>query len=568
MFRRKRFEWRLRTQRLPLGERALILATVPIVPGQDDPSESAERALRLEAEGADLVALCGEPFFANAPRVAEGEELRRVVPVLKRLQGHLRVPLVVDTYKAALAEKAAEYGAEAICDPTGLTFDLELGKTVNRLDLGLILCHLRSTPENWEKLGPMMDPVGTVVRDLDAGLNRARRAGVLKERLMVDPSLGWGKRREQNFEILSQVGALAALESPFLVTLAASHYVKATQLPALSEEQQRLAVASALTAAVLAGVHLVRVDDVAAIKLVLEIAESVFRGGAFALEAAEDERAAAKAAEGARPVRSRGKADRPAEAPRAERRPPAPEESEQRRPVRPQIERRPPPEPREESPNEQRPRAEYPPRDRERPPYRPYSRGPREDRPSQGEGERPRREYPPRDRGSDRPYSRGPREDRPSQGEGERPRREYPPRDRGSDRPYSRGPREDRPSQGEGERPRHEYPPRDRGSDRPYSRGPREDRPSQGEGERPRREYPPRDRTDGPPRSDRGPRPGGKPGGGKFGPKPGGKFGPKPGGKFGPKPGGKFGGKSGGAPRKSGKPGGRPPRGPRENPEG
>src|SRR5882762_7400812 len=113
----------------------------------------------------------------GSSRIAASVELQRLVPVLKRLRGQLRVPISVDTYKPEVAERAIELGAEIINDPSGLTFDPQLTKTVMNHGVGVILNHMRGTPDSWAKLGPLPDVMGTVVKDLAATVHRARLAG-------------------------------------------------------------------------------------------------------------------------------------------------------------------------------------------------------------------------------------------------------------------------------------------------------------------------------------------------------------------------------------------------------
>ena len=98
--------------------------------------------------------------------------------MLKRLKDRLSIPISVDTYKAEVAERALELGAEIINDPSGLTFEPQLARTVSNHDAGLMLNHMRGTPETWAKLGPMPDPIGTIARDLEATISRARHVGV------------------------------------------------------------------------------------------------------------------------------------------------------------------------------------------------------------------------------------------------------------------------------------------------------------------------------------------------------------------------------------------------------
>ncbi len=167
-----------------------------------DPDRAFARAVELEEQGADIVDIGAESTKPGSARISAAEEMRRLIPVLKRLKDTLGVPISVDTYKAEVAERALELGAEIINDPSGLTFEPQLARAVSNHNGGLILNHMRGRPETWAKLGPMPDPIGTIARDLEATISRARRVGIDKTRIVVDPGLGFGKRKEQNAVIL------------------------------------------------------------------------------------------------------------------------------------------------------------------------------------------------------------------------------------------------------------------------------------------------------------------------------------------------------------------------------
>ena len=125
--------------------------------------------------------------------------MRRLSPVLKRLKDRLTIPISIDTYKAEVAERAIELGAEIINDPSGLTFEPQLARTVANHDAGLVINHMRGRPETWAKLGPLPDPMATIARDLDAAVSRARHQGIDKARIVLDPGIGIRQTRRSEF---------------------------------------------------------------------------------------------------------------------------------------------------------------------------------------------------------------------------------------------------------------------------------------------------------------------------------------------------------------------------------
>jgi len=262
-----------------LGERTLVMGVLNVTPDSfsdggkyQDPDRAFARAIQIEEQGVDIIDLGAESTRPGAMPVSAAEELRRLVPVLKRLRGRLAIPVSVDTYKAEVAERALEHGAEIINDPSGLTLDPQLAKTVVLQDAGLILNHMRGRPETWAKLPPLPDLMGFIIRDLEATINRARSAGVDRSRIVLDPGIGFGKRKEQNSEILARLPELARLELPIMVGPSHKSF-----LAQETENETRFATAAAVTAAILGGAHIVRVHDVPEMRAAVQIADEVLR---------------------------------------------------------------------------------------------------------------------------------------------------------------------------------------------------------------------------------------------------------------------------------------------------
>jgi dihydropteroate synthase len=276
---RKRFEWKLRDRTLALGERTLLMGVLNVTPDSfsdggkyADPDRAFARAVEMEEEGADIIDIGAESTRPGASRISEAEELRRLVPVLKRLRNQLTVPISVDTYKSGVAAKALEMGALILNDPSALTFDPEMARKAGQNNAGLVLNHMRGTPDTWAKLPPLKDVMRTIAAELDASVHRALRAGVERKQIVIDPGLGFGKRKEQNAEILAQLASLARLELPVLVGASRKHFLSRD-----TAEQTEFATAAAVTAAVLNGAHIVRVHDVKAMRAATDVADEIAR---------------------------------------------------------------------------------------------------------------------------------------------------------------------------------------------------------------------------------------------------------------------------------------------------
>jgi dihydropteroate synthase len=277
---RKRFQWKLKHREILLGDRTLLMGILNVTPDSfsdgghyANPDAAFARAVQLEEEGADIIDIGAESTRPGSQRISEAEELRRLIPVLKRLRNKLGVPISVDTYKSGVAEKALEHGAEIINDPTGLLLDVQISKVVTKYDAGLVINHMRGTPETWAKLPPMKNLMRSIVIDLEAAVHRSRQAGVQKHQVVIDPGLGFGKRREQNAEIIANLRALETFDLPVLIGPSRKSFLKK------EGSDIELATAAAVTASILNGGHIVRVHSVKAMKAVAEIADTIRQAG-------------------------------------------------------------------------------------------------------------------------------------------------------------------------------------------------------------------------------------------------------------------------------------------------
>lgn len=274
----KRYRWRLKQREIVLGERTLVMGVLNVTPDSfsdgglySDPDRAFARALQLEDEGADIIDIGAESTRPASERISEAEELRRLIPVLKRLRNQLRIPISVDTYKSGVADKALEHGAEIINDPSGILFDLQLPKIVTKYDAGVIINHMRGRPETWAKLAPMKDLMRSISIDLEASIHRCVTQGrVQKQQIVIDPGLGFGKRREQNSEIIAQLNLLKRFDLPIAIGPSRKSFLKKEQ-----DGDTEFATASAVAACVINGAHIVRVHNVKAMRIVVDVADSI-----------------------------------------------------------------------------------------------------------------------------------------------------------------------------------------------------------------------------------------------------------------------------------------------------
>jgi dihydropteroate synthase len=266
------FRWSIRSRSLVLGNRTLIMGVLNVTP--DSFSDGGEfltiekavaRAMAIEAAGADILDVGGESTRPGARAISAEIETERVIPVIRALRGKIKIPISIDTRRAVVAESALESGAEIVNDVSALSFDERMADVVARSKAGVILTHIRGSPDSMQKEPFARDVIADVRAGLRRALTRAKRTGINRAKIVVDPGIGFGKSFAQNFEILTHLGEIAKLGFPLLVGPSRKGFIGAAissaKRPAPPSERV-WGTAAAVTAAILFGAHIVRVHDV------------------------------------------------------------------------------------------------------------------------------------------------------------------------------------------------------------------------------------------------------------------------------------------------------------------
>ncbi len=297
------FDWNIGSRTLLLGKRTLILGVVNVTPDSFsdgglhlDPDRALEHAAKLIADGADMIDVGGESTRpgakVNPPAgaaqandkldkqpVTEKEELDRVIPVIKGLkQKHPKIPISIDTYKAAVARAAVEAGAEIVNDVSGFRWDPQMIKTLAALKCGAVLMHMRGRPDEWKKLPQVSDVVMLVKRELREWVDFAVTKGIKRERLVLDPGFGFGKNFQENYPLLKRFEVFHELRYPMLAGVSRKSFIGralAKNGEDLPVDQRLLGTVVTETALILKGVHIIRTHDVAASADAVKIADIV-----------------------------------------------------------------------------------------------------------------------------------------------------------------------------------------------------------------------------------------------------------------------------------------------------
>jgi len=270
---------------LSLGARPLVMGILNVTPDsfadashRVDLERAVAAAVQMEADGADLIDVGGESTRPGADPVPADEELRRALPVLNALRGRLRVPLSIDTYKSEVARAALAAGAALVNDVSGLDRDPALARVVADAGAAIILMHSRGRPKTMYAEASYTDIVADVTAELQDSIRRAAEHGVARDRMIVDPGVGFAKRAAHSYGVLARLPELAAaLDRPMLVGPSRKSFMRDAvgDRPAAERDW---GTAAAVTAAVLAGAHIVRVHAVREMAQVVRVAEEIRRG--------------------------------------------------------------------------------------------------------------------------------------------------------------------------------------------------------------------------------------------------------------------------------------------------
>lgn len=301
---RARYSWNLGRRTLDLGDRTLVMGVVNVTPdsfsdgGQFASRDAAiEHALRLLSEGADIIDLGGEstrPGVSVArggqePNVSADQEIERVLPVIEGVLRAMPDTLIsIDTYKAKTARAAVAAGARIVNDVSGFRWDPEMARTIAGLDCGVVLMHSRGTPTEWRDLPSMHNPVEIVRDELLSSVAHAEGVGMRRDRLVLDPGFGFGKRFDENYPLLAHFTEFTKLGFPVLAGPSRKSFVGRTigrrwsEIRRAAQEDASVVrrlygTIAAVVACVMQGAHIVRVHDVAAAVEALAVADAILR---------------------------------------------------------------------------------------------------------------------------------------------------------------------------------------------------------------------------------------------------------------------------------------------------
>lgn len=264
-------------------DRPLLMGIVNVTPDSFSdggrflaPDAAIDHALQLEAEGADILDIGGESTRPGSDAVGLDEECRRVLPVIQALAKRSRARLSIDTRKAEVMRRAALEGAHLINDVAALGHDPKAMETVAATGLPVVLMHARGEPRTMQESPVYADVVLDIYDWLEARVEACERAGIDRNRLIVDPGIGFGKTLAHNLSLLGSLGIFHGLGCPVLLGASRKSFIgRLTGVDA--DDRLPGSIASALIGAS-QGVQMLRVHDVAATRQALAVWRGTFAG--------------------------------------------------------------------------------------------------------------------------------------------------------------------------------------------------------------------------------------------------------------------------------------------------
>ncbi len=265
------------------GQRTYLMGILNVTPDSfsdgglfNTTSAALAQAQTMVDAGADIIDIGGQSTRPGAEQITLTEELDRVLSVLQIIRPKITIPISVDTTRAEVAQAAVKAGADIVNDISGGTYDPEMLPTVAKLDVPIMLMHIRGTPQTMQQLTDYQDLMGEIYSFLSQQIKAAITAGIQQEKIIIDPGIGFAKNYDQNLEIIRSLPTFKTLKCPILVGASRKSFIgKILNQP---EPKARVwGTAAACCAAIFNGADILRVHDVAEMRDVSLVADAIYR---------------------------------------------------------------------------------------------------------------------------------------------------------------------------------------------------------------------------------------------------------------------------------------------------
>jgi len=276
--------WRFGRREFNLSDTPCVMGILNLTPDSfsdgsryDSVNAAVDAALQMEADGADIIDIGGESTRPGAPPVTATEELDRVMPVIERLIGRVTVPISIDTWKASVASTVLSAGVEIVNDISAMGFDPLMTGVLAGSSAGIVLMHTRGRPGNMQDNTDYGDIVSEVAESLQVAIDAAVLAGISKERIVVDPGIGFGKSTHGNLEIIRRLGEFAKLDRPLLIGTSRKSFIG--KVLGRGVYERIFGTTASVAVAMMNGASLFRVHDVRAVRDTVDMVRAIKLSG-------------------------------------------------------------------------------------------------------------------------------------------------------------------------------------------------------------------------------------------------------------------------------------------------
>ena len=238
--------------------------------------KAVERALGLIEDGADIIDIGGESTRPGSEPVPVEEEIRRTIPAIKAISKEIKVPISIDTYKAAVAKHALDAGASMVNDISGLRFDPDMPKVVAEYKVPVIIMHIKGRPKDMQQSTVYEALIPEIMDYIRASILLARNFGILEDRIIIDPGIGFGKTFEHNLEIIKNLKEFTLLGRPVAVGVSRKAFIGKI-LGDVPPSERLEGTASAVAISIFNGANIIRVHDVKEMAKVAKVADAIKR---------------------------------------------------------------------------------------------------------------------------------------------------------------------------------------------------------------------------------------------------------------------------------------------------
>jgi len=268
------------TKTLRLGAQTRIMGIINCTPDSfsdggkfDTVDKALAESLKMAGEGASIIDVGGESTRPGSEPVTIEEELERVLPVIEAIRRDSDIWISIDTYKAPVAREALKAGADMINDISGLRFDAAMPKLAAENKVPVIVMHILDTPKTMQRHPEYENVVKDIYSYFSERIESLEKSGIEREKIVLDPGIGFGKTLEHNLSLLNNIEKFAKLERPILVGPSRKFFLG--KLLGLPVDDRLEGTAAAVVLAITRGAHIVRVHDVREIARVTQVADAI-----------------------------------------------------------------------------------------------------------------------------------------------------------------------------------------------------------------------------------------------------------------------------------------------------